>query len=99
MGKEDEEKKRRGVIVMADLADLERRIKVLEDIEAIKELKSKYWRCIGKKLWDELADCFTEDVILDMPPMPQTQGRNATVQLLAKTQGKASTIVVPQGHN
>jgi uncharacterized protein (TIGR02246 family) len=31
------------------------------DLEAIKRLKYKYLRCLDLKLWDELAECFTED--------------------------------------
>lgn len=33
----------------------------LTEIEAIKRLKYKYFRCVDCKLWDELAECFTED--------------------------------------
>ncbi|HVN84188.1 MAG TPA: nuclear transport factor 2 family protein [Candidatus Binatia bacterium] len=33
----------------------------VQEIEAIKRLKYKYLRCLDLKLWDELADCFTED--------------------------------------
>ncbi len=33
----------------------------LNELEAIKRLKYKYLRCIDRKLWDELAECFTED--------------------------------------
>ncbi len=47
---------------MADLAELEARIRVLEDIEAIKRLRHKYFRCLDGKLWDEMADCFAHDV-------------------------------------
>jgi len=46
---------------MRDTTDLERRIQALEDIEAIKRLKHRYWRCLDLKLWDELAGCFTAD--------------------------------------
>ena len=42
--------------------DLEKRIRRLEDREAIKELKARYWYCIERKLWNELPDLFTEDV-------------------------------------
>ena len=31
------------------------------EIEAIKQLKYRYLRCIDEKLWDELAGCFTPD--------------------------------------
>jgi hypothetical protein len=43
--------------------DLEKRIRRLEDREAIKELKAKYWYYIERKLWNELPDLFTEDNI------------------------------------
>ena len=33
----------------------------LQNIEAIKRLKYKYMRCLDRKLWDEMAECFTED--------------------------------------
>src|SRR5262249_7061665 len=42
-------------------SELERRIQALEDVEAIKQLKHRYWRCLDLKLWDELAGCFTQD--------------------------------------
>ena len=33
----------------------------LEDIEAIKQLKYRYWRHLDLKQWDELAQCFAAD--------------------------------------
>ena len=33
--------------------DLEKRVRVLEDVEAIKKVKAKYWYCLERKLWDE----------------------------------------------
>ena len=43
------------------MTDLERRIRVLEDLEAIKRLKYRYWRHLDLKQWDELAACFVAD--------------------------------------
>jgi hypothetical protein len=43
------------------VSDLERRIQALEDVEAIKRLKYRYWRHLDLKQWDELADCFAAD--------------------------------------
>ena len=43
------------------MTDLERRIRALEDVEAIKRLKYRYWRHLDLKEWDELARCFTTD--------------------------------------
>src|SRR5262245_18670395 len=50
---------------MDDTADLARRIRALEDVEAIKRLKYRYWRCLDLKLWDELAGCFAADATVD----------------------------------
>lgn len=33
----------------------------LKELEAIKQLKYKYMRCVDRKLWDEMRDCFTPD--------------------------------------
>ena len=33
----------------------------LVEIEAIKQLKYRYMRCLDLKLWDEMTDLFTED--------------------------------------
>ena len=33
----------------------------LVEIEAIKQLKYRYMRCLDLKLWNEMASCFTED--------------------------------------
>ncbi len=46
---------------MAEPTQLEARIKRLEDLEAIKCLKHKYFRTLDTKQWDEFAECFTED--------------------------------------
>jgi hypothetical protein len=50
---------------MTDVTELERRIKALEDLEAIKRLKHRYFRCLDLKLWDEMAECFTPDATVD----------------------------------
>ena len=38
----------------------------LDDIEAIKQLKARYFRLMDTKDWDGLAQVFTPDVHLDM---------------------------------
>ncbi len=47
---------------MTPLELLEARIRALEDIQAITQLKHRYFRFLDQKKWDELRKCFTEDV-------------------------------------
>jgi hypothetical protein len=49
-----------------DLADLERRVRALEDIEAIKQLKYRYADACDRGYdANALADLFTEDAVWD----------------------------------
>lgn len=82
----------------AKLAELEARIRILEDIEAIRKVKAKYWYCVDMKLWDDLADCFADDVILCVPTLKDIQGRKAVVQYMKERLGQSSLIAVHQGH-
>jgi len=66
---------------MADLAELEARIKTIEDIEIIKKLKYKYLRCLDGKLWDEMEECFAEDVKASyFNDEIKTDGKESTLQ-------------------
>ena len=85
---------------MADLSDLEKRVRVIEDIEAIKKLKAKYFRCVDKKLWDEMEEVWVEDAVADYGMgIELLQGRQAIIEFLKKNLGRDSMISVHQGHN
>jgi bile-acid 7alpha-dehydratase len=84
---------------MATVAELEARIRVLEDIEAIKRLKAKYWRCVDRKLWSELEDVFGKDATADYGPNLQFKGRKAILGFLKDSLGADSTITIHGGHN
>ncbi len=85
---------------MANLEDLEKRIKVLEDVEAIKRLKSKYFRSIDRKLWDELAECFSKDGIWESRRRRlKLEGVEAIVQFLKESDGGGHIIGTHHGHN
>jgi len=60
-------------------------------IEAIKELKVRYWYCVDNKLWQELADCFAEDAVADYPN-GKRQGRGAVAEFLQRTLGRGPVI-------
>lgn len=72
--------------------DLEARVRRLEDIEAIKKLKAKYWRCVDRKLWGEIIDVFTKDATADYGQTIKPKGGQAIVQFL-KTSLGADTVI------
>ncbi len=86
---------------MATQADLEARIRDLEDIEAIKKLQHKYFRCIDGKLFDELAECFTEDVktAYDGTGAFAVQGKDAVMKSFQGVLGKHTVVTCHQFHN
>ncbi len=84
---------------MTELRDLEARIRVLEDTEAIKRLKYKYFRCIDKGLWDEIGDCFAEAAVADYIPGLPLEGRAVIATFFKETIAPAYTMRVHQGHN
>jgi len=79
--------------------DLETRIRVLEDIEAIKKLRSRYWRCIRQGLWDEYLDCFTDDAEVDLGVGRQLKGKKALAKFYKETFPTLRSAIIPQGHN
>jgi hypothetical protein len=38
----------------------------MDDIEAIKQLKARYFRCMDTKAWDDMEQVFAPDVSIDM---------------------------------
>ena len=77
---------------MNPLGEIEARVGRLEDIEAIKKLKAKYWRCVDRKLWDEMNQVFTEEATADYGPKSKLKGRQAIVQFLKSSLG-ADTVI------
>jgi hypothetical protein len=81
--------------------DLEARIQALEDVEAIKRLKYRYWRCLDQKRWDELAECFTADATVDYGGgQYRFQGREAIMRFLRESLGvERGTVGIHHGHH
>ncbi len=82
---------------MSTLLDLEQRIQTLEDVEAIKKLKAKYWFCVDNKQWDSLADCYAENVVFESPQFGRMEGRNYIIKVLKRAMKSVKTA--HQGHN
>jgi ketosteroid isomerase-like protein len=64
-----------------DLADLERRVRVLEDVEAIKTLKARYADACDRGYdADTLASLFTDDAVWESDLFGRYEGREAIRQ-------------------
>ncbi|WXG42198.1 MAG: nuclear transport factor 2 family protein [Candidatus Freyarchaeum deiterrae] len=87
------------LVEKSKLEELEARIKVLEDIEAIKRLRAKYWRCCDRKLWNELEECFTENVVADYFPNLHFDGRKALMDFLKGSLSPDIMITSHGGHS
>jgi hypothetical protein len=48
------------------LEEIEKRLRTLEDIEAIRQLQARYVNCLSTIEWDDLVDCFAEDGVVDL---------------------------------
>ena len=81
---------------MADSTSLEERIRVLEETEAIKKLKAKYWRAIDTKQWDEIAETLSDDVDADLGLMKPAD-KQSYVEFVRDTVG--DRYCIHQGHN
>lgn len=64
----------KGVIAMT-LEELEARIKVLEDIEAIKRLKGKYGYFVDTRNWQEFMNLIMDDAIWDFGSLGLYKGK------------------------
>ena len=64
--------------VSARLDRLERRLRVLEDVEAIRNLKARYAALCDRQYdADGIAALFTEDALWDSPGLGRFEGREA----------------------
>ena len=82
---------------MGDLSDLEKRIQVLEDVEAIKKLKARYWHSVDSQRWDDLAECYTGDAVFESPHLGRMEGRDFIVKVLKRAMRNVKTA--HQGHS
>ncbi|MBE0556332.1 MAG: nuclear transport factor 2 family protein, partial [Proteobacteria bacterium] len=85
---------------MTENNDLAARIQALEDLESIRKMKHKYFRCIDRALWDELVDdCFTREAVADFGEYGIVQGREKLREFYRDKVGSAYKLCVHQGHN
>jgi hypothetical protein len=72
----------------------------LREIEAIKRLKYRYFRCLDTKRWAELAECFAEDAVSSYDSGRFAfEGRDAILRFLEQALGRGSAITMHHGHH
>ncbi|HEY6531933.1 MAG TPA: nuclear transport factor 2 family protein [Acidimicrobiales bacterium] len=71
--------------------ELSAEIQRLKDIEAIKQLKAFYCRCVDTKDWDGYATAVTDDITLDTEGGLQ-QGRDTIIASLSQSLASAKTV-------
>ena len=64
------------------LEELEKRITTLEDIEEIKKLHKECVFYLANRKWDDLLDCFTEDVTADIDTYGRRKGKKESGELV-----------------
>ena len=66
----------------------------LEEIEAIQQLKARYFRLMDAKQWDAWADVFTEDATVTASPNPDEtfRGRADIVRKVSAALREATTV-------
>lgn len=81
--------------------DLEHRIQRLEDIEAIKQLKYRYWRHLDLKQWDELAALFVpEATVCYSSGTYEFAGVEAIMRFLRESLGQErGSVTIHHGHH
>jgi hypothetical protein len=74
--------------VAAILADLQRRVRALEAIRAIEQLKYRYWRACDRKDAEAFRDCFVASgADLDYGELGRFSDREALVQVFSQVAG------------
>ena len=77
------------------LEEMEKRLKVLEDIEAIKNMHNNYVYALASQHWDDMLDCFTEDAVADIWTHGPRKGKKEIRELFQGFEGK---ILPTHGH-
>lgn len=60
-----------------DIDELTRRLRVLEDKEALRTLLTRGWRALDERDWDTWSACWADDAVFDFGPWGATRGRAA----------------------
>jgi len=87
--------------------DIEAAVRRLVEVEAIRELKARYFRTLDTKQWEAWGETFAEDADLEVDSAVSTWGRDGGAKIRAKGRdqiremvraSRHETVTVHQGH-
>jgi hypothetical protein len=86
---------------MADFADLERRIALIEEKAAIERLKYAYWRHLDLKQWPQLRQLFAEDATVNYSSGKyEFRGIDAVMKFLTESLSvERGAMTIHHGHH
>jgi ketosteroid isomerase-like protein len=70
----------------------------VEEIEAIKQLKARYFRYLDTKQWERWGDTFTEDAVLDHPANRKEPIRGRAEIVARVSVSLADRVTIHHGH-
>ena len=83
-----------------DMENLARRVQALEDIEAIRQLKHRYWRACDRQKPDDVRDCFLpEGAVVDYENVGRFEDRESFVDLYRRLGCRDAMIDIHHGQN
>ncbi|WP_114953033.1 nuclear transport factor 2 family protein [Sphingosinicella terrae] len=81
------------------LEALERRLRKLEDIEAIRQLKSHYWTSLDRRQLEAVRACFADDASIDMEGVPKVDGPEAFIDFVRRAGAAPGAFNMHSGQN
>jgi hypothetical protein len=87
------------VSVVARRRTVEERLKILEDIEAIKRLKHEYCFALDRRDWSSVAELFAREGVVDYGPIGNAKGRKAIRKLFVERISRSFTFFAHMAHN
>jgi uncharacterized protein (TIGR02246 family) len=70
----------------------------VDDVEAIRRLKARYFRTMDTKDWDGMRQVFTDDVVIDTSEAGGDLVRGADTFMAFLQEALAGAVTVHQGH-
>jgi ketosteroid isomerase-like protein len=74
------------------LAALEKRVRRLEDIEAIRTLRMRYHYFINEGMFDRMPELFTADAVVDFGYIAKAEGRDEIAEMYLKIPRNAQLV-------